>query len=175
MELSIQGERFGKLVVVGPSSEIKYGCHTVLCQCDCGETVSVPPARLWNGQQKSCGYGRGKRTMPSEMIGKKFGDLTVLELTDHLIHKTRTYLCRCDCGNLTYVLPSNLKNGWTCQEKLTLKTHKMLRMRNLQTPFRYAPLRLQISAARPPVPIPLPTDNPVMMWRWRRSGPSRKT
>ena len=44
---------------------------------------------------------------------EKFGDLTVLELTEHLSHGTRTYLCRCDCGKLTYVLPSNLKNGNT--------------------------------------------------------------
>ena len=113
MEMSILGERFGKLQVIGPSSEISHGCHTVLCQCDCGEMISVPPFRLWSGQYKSCGCGRGKRTVPSEMIGKKFGDLTVLELTDHLVHKTRTYLCRCDCGNLTHVLPSNLQKGNT--------------------------------------------------------------
>ena len=111
MDVSIRGERFGKLVVVGPSSEIKFGSHTVLCRCDCGEMISVPPSRLGNGQYKSCGCGRGKRTDPKDMIGKKFGDLTVLELTEHLIHGTRTYLCRCDCGNLTYVLPSNLKSG----------------------------------------------------------------
>ena len=113
MERSIRGERFGKLVVIGPSSEIRNRCHTVLCRCDCGEMIHVPPYRLWSGQYKSCGCGRGKRSVPREMIGKKFGDLTVLELTEHLSHGTRTYLCRCDCGKLTYVLPSNLKNGNT--------------------------------------------------------------
>ena len=113
VDMTISGERFGKLVVIGQSSEIKYGCHTVLCRCDCGETISVPPFKLWSGQYKSCGCGRGKRIDPSEMIGKKFGDLTVLEQTEHLIRGTRTYLCRCDCGNLTHVLPSNLRSGNT--------------------------------------------------------------
>ena len=111
MDKSIRGERFGKLVVIGPSSEIKYGSHTVLCRCDCGEMISVPPFRLWSGQYKSCGCGRRKRTDPRDIIGKKFEDLTVLELTDHLIRRTRTYLCQCDCGNLTYVLPCKLRNG----------------------------------------------------------------
>ncbi len=32
MDVSIQGERFGKLVVIGSSSEIKNACHTVLCK-----------------------------------------------------------------------------------------------------------------------------------------------
>ena len=113
MDLSVLGKLFGKLEVIGTSSETKNGCHTVLCRCECGEMISVPPFKLWSGQYKSCGCGRGKRTDPSEMIGKKFGNLTVLDLTDHLIRGTRTYLCQCDCGNLTYVLPCNLKNGNT--------------------------------------------------------------
>ena len=113
MDLSIVGERFGKLTVIGLSSEVRHGCHTVLCRCDCGETISVPPFRLWSGQYKSCGCGRGKRSDPSELIGKRFGNLTVLEQTEHISHGTRTYLCRCDCGKLTHVLPNRLTSGNT--------------------------------------------------------------
>ena len=113
MDLSIVGERFGRLTVIWMSSEIRYGCHTVLCRCDCGETISVPPFRLWSGQYKSCGCGRGKRIDPVELIGKRFGNLTVLKRTEHISRGTRTFLFRCDCGNLTYVPPNKLTSGNT--------------------------------------------------------------
>ena len=47
------------------------------------------------------------------MIGKKFGNLTVLEFTEHLDHGVRTYLCQCDCGNMVYVQPNKLRSGNT--------------------------------------------------------------
>lgn len=110
---NIIGERFGKLVVLGDSSVVKYGCRTVLCQCDCGETICVAPFRLMNGNTKSCGCGRGKRIDPHEMIGNRYGNLVVLEVSDHLIQGTRALLCQCDCGATTYVRPFQLRNGNT--------------------------------------------------------------
>lgn len=50
MDMAIIGERFGKLVVIGPSPELRYGCHAVLFRCDFGEMISVPPFRVWSGQ-----------------------------------------------------------------------------------------------------------------------------
>ena len=55
MDRSIQGERFGKLAVIGPPSEIKYGCRTVLCRCDSGKTTQVSVTNLTGGSVKSCG------------------------------------------------------------------------------------------------------------------------
>ena len=55
METSILGERFGKLVVIGPSAEIRYGCHTVLCRCDCGRETVVDYKHLADGERVSCG------------------------------------------------------------------------------------------------------------------------
>ena len=103
MDISIQGERFGKLVVIGLSSEIKYGCHTVLCRCDCGETISVPPLKLWSRQYKSCGCGRGKR----------FGTLVAIEPAGevHPTNKTMLWHCICDCGNETIADYRHLAEG----------------------------------------------------------------
>ena len=52
MEMSIRGERFGKLVVIGLVSEIRNGCHTVLCRWDCGKTTQVSAADQTSGNVK---------------------------------------------------------------------------------------------------------------------------
>lgn len=53
----------------------------------------------------------------NELIGMKFGKLTVLEEVDSKIYTygtvTRIYRCRCDCGNESVVRSYNLKNGHT--------------------------------------------------------------
>jgi len=46
------------------------------------------------------------------IIGKKFGRLTVLELAYKKDYKPH-YKCRCECGNETIVSKSNLQNGHT--------------------------------------------------------------
>ena len=47
------------------------------------------------------------------IVGKRFGNLTVLSY-DHTDTGYQSYwLCRCDCGNETVVRLSNLKSGST--------------------------------------------------------------
>lgn len=47
------------------------------------------------------------------MIGKKFGKLTVLEECEERSKNEKLYKCICDCGNITYVRGSPLRNGHT--------------------------------------------------------------
>lgn len=48
----------------------------------------------------------------NDMLGKKFGRLTVLEeCKKRDKHKRIYYKCICECGNLTYVSGSNLRLG----------------------------------------------------------------
>lgn len=48
-----------------------------------------------------------------ELVGKRFGKLTVVErMQNSKAHKTR-WLCRCDCGNEVIVVGSNLQSGNT--------------------------------------------------------------
>lgn len=51
--------------------------------------------------------------MTDEMIGKRFGRLTVLRLSHKDRWYKRNYVCRCDCGNETIVLGRNLTTGNT--------------------------------------------------------------
>lgn len=54
-----------------------------------------------------------KQTKPWDIIGKKFARLVVLEIFGKTKQWVPTFLCLCDCGNLTEVIGSHLKNGNT--------------------------------------------------------------
>lgn len=51
--------------------------------------------------------------MKIQMVGKKFGRLTVLEETNKRKDRRIVYKCLCDCGNISYVTGKNLRNGNT--------------------------------------------------------------
>ena len=106
----IVGKRFGKLVVLAfdhkkPHKNSTGFTYYYLCKCDCGNTKIIDRSSLrrTNGTQ-SCGC----ISLGENIIGKKFGRLTVLKI-DHLkprfypngaIRGHRTfYLCECECGN----------------------------------------------------------------------------
>lgn len=59
----LTGKRFGSLVVLrrdnSMDSKIDHGLHWI-CQCDCGNTVSVRTTHLTRRETKSCGCGRIK-------------------------------------------------------------------------------------------------------------------
>lgn len=51
----VTGRRFGRLVVVGITSQ-RYHRHVVWrCRCDCGKETLVPSLSLLNGDTRSCG------------------------------------------------------------------------------------------------------------------------
>lgn len=45
------------------------------------------------------------------MIGEKYGRLTIVRKSDKKVQRSYLYECLCDCGNTTYALLSQLKNG----------------------------------------------------------------
>lgn len=47
------------------------------------------------------------------LIGKRFGKLTVTSKTDHSIHGSVAWLCKCDCGNILSVRGDSLQSGKT--------------------------------------------------------------
>lgn len=52
---NLEGERFGKLLVIERAENTKSGKSQWICKCDCGNTTIVPTYRLTMGQTKSCG------------------------------------------------------------------------------------------------------------------------
>lgn len=51
----LTGQRFGRLTVIAIHGKDKRGKLLWLCRCDCGNTSTVRPYNLKNGNTKSCG------------------------------------------------------------------------------------------------------------------------
>ena len=104
------GYRFGKLVVIGldPDYIPAPGRHAKwICQCDCGNQVSVASNHLTDRENPACSVGCKNRIEP----GTVFGRLTVLEMTDkrHPKNGAMIYKCQCDCGEIVLVSSTELR------------------------------------------------------------------
>lgn len=104
--IDLTNQRFGKLVVL----ERDYSKKSItrrtaywICQCDCGNIVSVDGAHLKEGLTQSCGCI--KRNLYNEQIiditGQKFDMLTVLSCSNKKTpNGTYYWICQCECGNI---------------------------------------------------------------------------
>ncbi len=106
MKLDLEGRRFGMLVAKKPIQGTRKKKRSWLCECDCGNTVTVPTSNLTRGNSKSCGC-RNTYDL-SDMV---FGRLTVLYSVSDGGRKK--WACLCDCGNQVSVVASSLLNGDT--------------------------------------------------------------
>lgn len=107
----ITGERFGKLVVTGFAGYGQEGRQQVAlwnCRCDCGNTCTVRGYLLKSGRRKSCGC---IRSLPEQMIGERFGRLTVTGPDTRNQSSLQKVICRCDCGTVKSIPTRYLKNG----------------------------------------------------------------
>lgn len=131
----LKGKVFGRLTAIEKIGKDKVGHAIWKCHCDCGNEVNVLATSLIQQYTLSCGCLHSEicSQQGEDLIGQKFGKLTVLSLVGI---SPRKYLCVCDCGGQTIVEPGNLKNGHTqscgCivslgQEKINtyLTTHKI--------------------------------------------------
>ena len=78
-----------------------------------------------------------------DLIGKKFGYLTVIEKTQKRKNGCIVWKCKCDCGNITEVVGTYLKNGNTkscgCKKGIGLVNYNNLR-NTVQIGNRYGKL-----------------------------------
>ena len=107
------GRRFGNLTVLKRFGVRDCNGKKLIayeCKCDCGNKKSFIKGNLKNA--KSCGCKNR-----SNLIGKKYGRLTVLKrLDDYISPKGWTdsmWECQCECGNVINVRGSCLRNKHT--------------------------------------------------------------
>lgn len=117
--IDLTGQKFGRWTVI-ERAEDKYGKICWHCRCDCGNEKDVCVSSLTRGTSKSCGClsrETTSRVRLENLIGQRFGKLTVIERTENKItpkgQSKTTWKCRCDCGNEVDVLASNLIRGNT--------------------------------------------------------------
>ena len=114
----LTGKVFGQLTVLSFSHTTTNGAYW-LCRCTCGTEKVVPSKLLKNGRAVSCGCRKAQIVRSTiersierrremfgtiDLVGKRFGSLTVLERVACKHHDM--WLCRCDCGKLV-TKPSN--------------------------------------------------------------------
>lgn len=120
--IDLTGQRFGRLTVLERDKSTESSNRTLWkCVCDCGTMKSVSSHALRYGLTKSCGcLSReiaSRQKDLSHMIGKRFGNLTIINRDKNHItpsgqSKVR-WVCLCDCGKETTVNFSELKSGHT--------------------------------------------------------------
>lgn len=53
--IDIAGQRFGRLVVIGPAHVDRFGYQNWHCVCDCSQLATVRGSSLRSGRTRSCG------------------------------------------------------------------------------------------------------------------------
>ena len=118
----LSGKQFGRLTVqargddhVSCSGErrVKW-----ICKCECGNTILVTAHDLKSGHTLSCGcYKRDIITQCEELVGRKFGKLTVISRAPNYIRPNGQaaimWHCKCECGGTCIVSSGHLKDGHT--------------------------------------------------------------
>lgn len=119
--IDLTGRRYGKIVVVGRAEDrvLPSGYKTVMwhCVCDCGNTSIVSGKNLNHKINPTRSCGCGMYQIRNNLVGRKFGRLSVIEKVKGKTLKSgyeqQTYKCVCDCGNETVVPYSALMTGNT--------------------------------------------------------------
>ena len=112
--INLLGQQFGRLTVIERSKEVKSGGASWICQCECGNIITATTSNLKSGKTKSCGCFQKEQASKNckDLVGQKFGRLTVIEKTDQRGKGRRViWLCKCECGNTKLATTHDLKNG----------------------------------------------------------------
>ena len=110
--IDLVGKKYGKLTVIEKTDKrTRSGLVIWKCECECGKIIETNTNSLNSGNTRSC----GKCNKIENLIGEKFGRLTVIELdktkSDEI--KKAVWVCKCECGNLVSVRAYSLKRNQT--------------------------------------------------------------
>ena len=115
----LSGQKFNRLTVIRRDESVLNKVSWI-CKCECGNEISVTTSHLKCGHTQSCGCLQKEKAREAnflDLTGQRFGRLTVIKEADKYISpqglKFAQWLCKCDCGNDTIVLATNLKKGTT--------------------------------------------------------------
>lgn len=122
------GQRFTRLIVVGPATPSRSGAARVECLCDCGTTVITYPNDLRRGHTKSCKClsrdttaarnrerieAKHPRFVNLEGWHQKDGRLKAIKVVGFAKTRHARWLCVCDCGNTCEVGRGNFLDETT--------------------------------------------------------------
>lgn len=113
--IDLTNQHFGKLVVLKRDTNKTNGTYW-LCQCDCGNIISVRKDQLTRKKypKRSCGCDFASKSSAIHLkdeTGNIYGKLTVLHRVPDIRPGEARWLCQCECGNLCEVSGIHLRNG----------------------------------------------------------------
>ena len=136
--IDLTGNKYGRLTVIRNTGQKKWGSYIYECLCECGNICEVVSSNLTRGGTKSCGClkkesDRAPKGNVIDLIGQKFGHLTVVNRAGSDNRGEATWECKCDCGNPQHliVLGSNLRNGHTQSCGCERRSHGELAIESL--------------------------------------------
>jgi hypothetical protein len=96
--IDLTGQRFGKLLVISQAKnrgkKIQWNCI-----CDCGGKKAICSSHLRKGEVKRCCLGSCTPLHFKNLVGQRFGLLTVISRAENDKNKRIRWNCICDCGN----------------------------------------------------------------------------
>jgi hypothetical protein len=115
---SLIGQRFGNFTVLSFLGRDSAYRIIVSTRCDCGAIVPVDFFRIKYGNTKSCGCLKytgllRKKTDVSQIMGQRFGRLTVIGDAGQNKRTATKVLTRCECGTEKTLLLQTLRSGDT--------------------------------------------------------------
>lgn len=160
---NLENQKFGKLTVLHKTNNPNNKKKSIfwLCKCECGNETIVPTTSLLSGksiQCKECGIKASGKSKRKDVIGKKFGKLTIISISYEKDNnnKTRKFCkCICDCGNIVIRKYDDLTKSETpscgcAKREIVIKScgtnvdgQKFGRLTVLETMWDETPIRLR--------------------------------
>lgn len=111
--VDLTGQQFGYLTCLEPTDQRSGTSIIWKCQCKCGNICYKDSHSLRDGKTKSCGCYRVEMGQQKgyDLLGMRFGKLTVVEKTDQRERSKIVWKCACDCGRTHFVNTEMLMNG----------------------------------------------------------------
>ena len=106
----ITGQRFGRLVAVQRTGEIRHRSSVWECKCDCGKRTFVMLGSLTRGVTKSCGCLH-RELLIKDITGQRFGKLVAIRPTSKRKFERVFWECKCDCGVTKVIDGTTMRRG----------------------------------------------------------------
>lgn len=115
-KIDLTNQKFGRLTVLYEVPKRKNNNIYWHCKCECGNEKDIRGGDLRNGSTQSCGCLQKEKAANSnskDLLGQKFGRLTVIEKTNKRNKGSIVWKCKCDCGKIIETSSIYLTTGDT--------------------------------------------------------------
>ena len=112
--IDIAGQKFGKLTAIKRCQTRDMASYWVF-QCECGYTGTYERHKVMDGSRTSCDACKKIVEKPKsrtpDLVGKRYGNLTVMQKAEKSNKAGTQWVCKCDCGAVVNHRGFDLEQG----------------------------------------------------------------